>query len=331
MKTILKFKKTVFITIISITAFSCSKNDNAVTETEEIKTILSNVISKEPSLSMVEKALKKTELINRFQTDEQFTFFAPTNEALTTFLTSKGYTIETVPNDFLRNVLLNHIVSGKKLISDLTTGYQKTLAFGSASTSSTLSLYINTASSVKLNGKSNVIIQNVMATNGVIHFVDTVIDLPSISDHLTANANFSELVAAYTNVFVIGPSQPEVVTILSGITSSTIFAPTNQAFSAFNTELINGSNTPNGWSGISMENRVNIVKYHIVSRNVPSLELIVSQSFRSLLSPQFFTIKSSSPLQIIDVSNRISKIIYTDIQCTNGTIHTIDKVLRPML
>jgi uncharacterized surface protein with fasciclin (FAS1) repeats len=325
MKTILKLKKTTFFAFILMTVFSCSKNDDKVTT--DFKN-LSDVVSNEPRLSMVDNALKRTDIMARFQTNDQFTFFAPTNEALTTFLNAKGYTLDTVPNDVLRNILLNHIVLGKKLSTDLNTGYLKSLSIGAASSTSNLSLYIyKTSSSIKLNGRSNVINPDVIASNGVIHFVDTVIDLPTISDQLIANSDFSEFVAAYSNVFVIGPSQPEIVTLLNSTNIKTVFAPTNQAFSVFKTELLN--TYTNGWSDISMDRRVKLVKYHIVSNNFVSSMLSENLAIPSLLLPQFFTIQLSPSIQIKDASNRISRIIFTDIQCANGSIHVLDKVLKP--
>jgi uncharacterized surface protein with fasciclin (FAS1) repeats len=97
-------------------------------------------------------------------------------------------------------------------------------------------MYVNvTASTATLNGVYGVTMADVMASNGVIHFVDAVIGLPTIVTHATANANFTFLVGAFT-----GSGQPAFTTIVAGIEPITVFAPTNAVFTAFNTELAPG-------------------------------------------------------------------------------------------
>ena len=119
----------------------------------------------------------------------------------------------------------------------------------------TLSMYVDITSSVKLNGVANVTIADVIASNGVIHVVDAVIGLPTIVTHALANKNFSSLVSALT-----GAGQPDFVTILSGTGPFTVFAPTNTAFTALNTEL-----APGGIAGVSAANLTKVLQYHVVS------------------------------------------------------------------
>ena len=47
--------------------------------------------------------------------------------------------------------------------------------------------------------------------------------------------------------------------------------------------------------------------------------------------PQKFSILLSGGAKIRDVSNRISTIVATDVQSSNGVIHVLDKVLLPTL
>lgn len=141
------------------------------------------------------------------------------------FLDANGFeSLDNVPVATLTQVLLNHVVSGTNLSTGLTTGYVKTLAKGSASSTNTLIMFINTASGVRLNGVSSVTTADIIANNGVIHVVDAVIGLPTIVTHATANPNFSTLATLLT--------QQQLVETLNGTTSSpfTVFAPLNSAF-----------------------------------------------------------------------------------------------------
>ncbi len=173
----------------------------------------------------------------------------------------------------------------------------------------------------KTNGGATVTIADIPASNGIIHVVDGVIGLPTIVNHAIANKNFTTLVAALT----YNPSSG-FAGILSGKTSSpfTVFAPTNTAFSSFLNET--------GYSGLAAI-PANVLettlKYHVVAgANVLSTSLTNGQIV-STFAGQNFTIGLTGGAKITDANNRISNIIATDVQCSNGVIHVIDKVLLP--
>ena len=174
---------------------------------------------------------------------------------------------------------------------------------------------------VMLNGVAKVTTADVMASNGVIHIVDKVIDLPTIVTHATANPNFTSLVGALT-----GAGQPNFVSILSGTGPFTVFVPTNDAFTALNTEL-----APGGIAGVSAANLTKVLQYHVVSGNILAASLTEGQVVSTLQTPQTFTVQLTGGAKIKDANNRISTIIATDVQCSNGVIHVLNKVLLPIL
>ncbi|MNR40633.1 Fasciclin domain protein [compost metagenome] len=49
----------------------------------------------------------------------------------------------------------------------------------------------------------------------------------------------------------------------------------------------------------------------------------------STFAGQNFTSGLTGGAKITDVSDRVSNIVATDVQCANGIIHVIDKVLLP--
>lgn len=314
MDNLIKIKRLVLLFVTPFLLFSCDDNDNSTTDTS-----IAGIASRNSDLSSLVTALTKTGLTTTLSDPGSFTVFAPTNAAFNTFLSENGYAnLDAVPVNALKEILLNHVISGSFQSSTLTTGYVKTLAKGSASTTNTLSMYINTSSGVKINGVATVSSANILANNGVIHVVDKVIGLPTIVTHATANPNFSSLVNALT-----AEGQPDFVDTLSGNGTFTVFAPTNAAFTSLNSEL-----APGGVAGVSSENLTKVLQYHVVNgANVTSSSLTNGQVVNTLVN-QSFTI-NLTPARITDVNARVSNITAVDVQCSNGIIHVLDKVLLP--
>ena len=183
-------------------------------------------------------------------------------------------------------------------------------------------MYVDLTSGVKLNRVAKVTTADVAASNGVIHVVDAVIGLPTVVTHAAANANFSTLVSVLNR-----EGQPNLVTALSAAGPFTVFAPTNAAFTALNTEL-----APSGIAGVSAANLTKVLQYHVVSGNILSSSLTNGQVVTPILTPsQTFTIQTTSGVKITDARARVSTVMIADVQCSNGVIHAVDKVLLPVL
>ncbi|MRX67286.1 fasciclin domain-containing protein [Flavobacterium resistens] len=322
MKTI-KIKLIAFLALITFVTVSCNNDDDS---SQTPQTIVS-IAQANPNLSSLTAALQKADLATTLKSSGSFTVFAPTNAAFSAFLTANGYAdLNAVPVPILKEILLNHVLSTKVKSTEIATGYVKTLAKGGASTTNNISMYLEKNSGVdinggKTNGGATVTIADIPASNGIIHVVDGVIGLPTIVNHAIANKNFTTLVAALT----YNPSSG-FAGILSGTPSSpfTVFAPTNTAFSSFLTET--------GYSGLAAI-PANVLettlKYHVVAgANVLSSSLTNGQIV-STFAGQNFTIGLTGGAKITDANNRVSNIIATDVQCSNGVIHVIDKVLLP--
>ena len=304
----------------SILSYSCaSKEDETTMETPKS---IYELAAADSDLSSLKAAVDKTGLSATLSGSGTFTVFAPSNAAFSQFLTANGFaSLNDVPNAVLKEVLLNHVLGSKVMASQVTTGYVSTLAKGSASATRNLSMFINTASGVKINGVANVTKTDIGATNGVIHKVDAVIGLPTIVTHAAANPNFTSLVAALTRA-----DQPNFVSILGGTASSpfTVFAPTNTAFTNLLTEL----NLPN-LAAIPGATLTEVLKYHVVAgANVASTG-ITDNMVVTTFQGGTFKLTTTGGVKIIDQKARTSNVIATDVQCSNGIIHVIDKVLLP--
>jgi uncharacterized surface protein with fasciclin (FAS1) repeats len=230
--------------------------------------------------------------------------------------------VQTATRESLRTVLLNHVVMGAKKAADLKTEYLSTLAKVkiSATGQNYLSLFVNTTNGVVLNGEAKVIKADILFSRGVIHIVDKVIPLPSIVTHAKANANFSTLLAVVTS-----PEQAAIATALTtNKTPLTVFAPINAAFDV----ALGEGGFANGATAAQV---TKVLQYHVVGNaNVLAASLKEGQVVTTLLGQQF-TIGLTGGAKIKDQAGNSINIIATDVQCTNGVIHAVDKVLQPAL
>jgi uncharacterized surface protein with fasciclin (FAS1) repeats len=309
-------KKMAFV-CVAITMFSCSDDDNNSNQPQTI----AELASSNPNLSILVQALSRAGLVSTFDSPGDFTVFAPTNDKFEAFLAANGFAdIDAVPLPLLTEVLKNHVVSGSFYSNELTTGYVKTLAKGAASSTNTLSMFIEVGSTVKLNGGATnggatVVAADIEASNGVIHVVDNVIGLPTVVNHAVANPNFTTLVSLVSGA--------GLVPTLSGTAGSpfTVFAPTNTAFTTFETQ------NPGVLASLTSAQVTSVLTYHVVGgANV--LSTVIPTTPITTLESGTFTISGTT---ITDEANRQTGIIAVDVQGSNGVIHVINNVLLPSL
>jgi uncharacterized surface protein with fasciclin (FAS1) repeats len=297
---------------------SCKKDEDDDTDTSKNIVELAQGNSE---LSSLVAAVEKAGLVDALSDESKnYTVFAPTNAAFNAFLSANGFaSLDDVPVDVLTQILLNHVLSTEVKSTEISTGFVKTLAtYGT--TTSNISLYISTASGVKLNGGPMVTTADVEANNGVVHVIDAVIALPVIPTFAVSNPEFSILVQALTR----SDLSANYATVLSGTGPFTAFAPTNAAFAALLTEL--GATSLDDIDAPTLEK---VLTYHVVSGNVLAGSLTEGQTVTTLETGTF-TIGLSGGAKITDENGRISNIIATDVQGANGVIHAIDKVLLPL-
>ena len=239
-----------------------------------------------------------------------FTVFAPTDDAFATFLADNNFAdLSAVPVDVLTQVLLNHVVSGTNLSTDLTTGYVSTLSTAGAG-GNNLSMLVDLSNGVTLNGVSDVTAADNKAINGVVHIVDAVIGLPNIVDHAVANSDLTELVGALTT-----GGNTDFTTLLSDATTDfTVFAPVNSAFTAFTNPNSNDLNA--------------ILSNHVIAG---------AAAFSSGLSNSYVTTAAANAdgdnlSMYINTDDGVtingsSNVAAADIVATNGVIHAVDAVI----
>lgn len=308
---------------------SCSNDDSdtpvsggTVTQTEKDDVV--ELASKTDNLSILVDAVKRAGLVAALQGDGPLTVFAPTNDAFKALLdTDENWnSIDDVPVDLLKKVLLFHVVGAKVKSTDLQEGYASTLATGPDMKN--LSLRIKTTGEIVFNGKAKPVTVDVDASNGVVHIIDNVMLPADIVDLASSNSNFSSLVAALTDK----RHTTNFVEVLKDANAQyTVFAPTNAAFQS----LLDSNAAWNTIADIDITVLDAVLKYHVISgANVQSSQLEDNQEVTTLQG-QKLTVDLTDGAKLETGSNQSVKISATDVQGTNGVIHVVDAVLLPSL
>lgn len=311
-----KLTKIIGIVFLSLSIFSCSSDSDS-------QPTIVDIAADNADFSILVRALQRTNLVNTLDGSGQFTVFAPTNDAFQTFFASLGssVTVENVDANVLKGILLNHVIGSEIKSADIPSStYVSTLSpFSTAANAPTISMFVQkSGGTVTINGGTNnggttVVQADLDASNGVIHVVGDVIKIPTIKNHAIANPNFSTL----TSLLV----DQGLVPTLDGTSGApfTVFAPVNTAFDSATLSL---------YSGLSSSLKTQVLTYHVVGGVNVRSNAIPSGNITTLQG-QSFSITGTS---IDDAGSNVNKnIILTDVQCSNGIVHAIDKVLLPNL
>ena len=250
-------------------------------------------------------AVLQAELLTTLQGPGPFTLFAPTDQAfidanidLADFDTPEG-------KASLANILQYHLISGEVLSGDLTDGMVATAVNGDE-------LTVDLTSGVKIN-EATVTNPDVATSNGVIHVIDKVLMPPVGPLNIPATAANTGI----HNTLVQAITQADLLSTLEGDGPFTVFAPTDQAFSDANIDLV-ALDTPEGKTALT-----EILQYHVVSGSVASSALTDCMEADSITNkPLSFTVDNG-------VMVNDANVILADQQASNGIIHVIDKVLSP--
>ena len=282
-------------------------------------------VSSNSDYSMLLEALQTADsgIVESLDSRGPFTVFAPNNAAFRAFLSANNFDyLSDVPTAMLSQILLNHVIGGNALAASLSTGYD-IKSFSTATPSGAdMSLYINTANGVVINGISTVTTADISVDNGTIHAVDAVIGLPTVVTFAVADPNFSILKTALTRADLTF----DFVGTLSTANGTdpapfTVFAPIDQAFVDLLEELEKDS-----LDDIDEETLNATLKMHAVAgANVLAAGLSDGLTISTLGGD--ITANITGGATLTDANNRVSQIVAVDVQASNGVIHAIDKVL----
>lgn len=240
----------------------------------------------------------------------KFTVFAPTDAAFAAIDIS-GLTVNQ-----LRDVLLYHVISGAEVNAAAATAIAgNTVEMGNGD-----DLALSLSGSELFANLSGISTPNVDASNGIIHVIDTVllppaeISAPSqnIVEIAVTDGNFTKLVAALQATGLD-------TTLTDATAEFTVFAPTDAAFDALQTDL--------GLSDaelLALPNLADILTKHVVAGAVDSVTAF------TLNGVDVTTVNGETVAVAIDsgeFSVDDAKVTAFDIRATNGIIHVIDTVI----
>jgi transforming growth factor-beta-induced protein len=241
------------------------------------------------SFTKLAEALTTAGLVDDLQGEGPFTVFAPTDAAFEK--------LSAAPTgDALTNVLLYHVLQGAVGPADLKEG-------GAAKTLAGSPVLFTLAGGAKINDAS-ITTTNVVAKNGVIHVIDTVIVPPADDIVATAIAagTFTQLANALTSA--------DLVSALQADGPFTVFAPTDEAFGAL-------AEVPTG------DALKNVLLYHVVEGAIGSGDLTAG-AVPTLSTNNSLTIDLTGGVKVNDATVTTANIL-----TKNGIIHVVDKVLVP--
>ncbi|MBV19172.1 MAG: hypothetical protein CMA56_04850, partial [Euryarchaeota archaeon] len=250
-------------------------------------------------------AVIQAELLATLQGPGPFTVFAPTDQAfadagidLADFTTPEGKAA-------LSDILLYHVVSADVPAANVTECLTADAANGQP-------LSFTVAGGVMVND-ANVVLTDVISTNGLIHVIDKVLMPTDTPKDIPRTAQCTGL----HNSLVAGVIQAELLETLQGDGPFTVFAPTDQAFAEAGIDLA-VLNTPEGKATLA-----DILLYHVVEADVPSANVTECMTANAANGqPLAFTV--SGGVMVNDAN-----VTMPDVPTSNGVIHVIDKVLTP--
>lgn len=311
----MKLRKLTLVPIALMGIFilsGCDKDDE--TPQEPTQNVV-QLAQSQPNLSSLVTALTKfPDLVTTLNGAGKFTVFAPTNDAFSALLDEIGQTsIDDVPEPVLKSLLQYHVITTGEVLST-------ELADGNVATANMENIAVTTSGGIRLNGSAQVVTADVMSTNGVVHIIDQVLVPESIGRFVNTvvepayfNKDFTTLTAAVT------AASPSILDTLLSSSNKTLFAPTNDAFTAAGITALPDRATLDA-----------VLAYHLLDSEVmagqlPSSTAPSNDAITTLGGVFYLSNRGSDGVFI----NGRSRVTATDIEADNGVVHVIDRTLLP--
>jgi len=283
---------------------------------------IADVVTNNPNTTLLLAAVVQANLAGTLAGDGPFTVFAPDDTAIQavidTFAAAGATYDQDNDGDFdaddllalpnLGDILGFHVVSGQAIMA------QTIIDAGAGSVTtvegSDLSYQVRDGK-VYIQGGTQVTTPDVMADNGVIHIVDSMVFAPgdfpgNIVERLLIAPGFSSLVGAATTATLGGDP---VANALAADGTMTLFAPHNEAFAALSEAPTGGELT-------------DTLLYHVVPADADAATVLGSNIHPTLLN-------NGAPIAVDADAVTIggAAISTTELTASNGRIHVIDSVI----
>ena len=260
--------------------------------------------------NLLEAAVLEADLAETLSGEGPFTVFAPTDDAFIALAEA----LALAPEDLLAlpelaDILLYHVVGATALSTDLSDGQMVTTLNGAdvTVTINEAGIFINDA---------QVIVADLVATNGVVHVIDAVLTPPVPTNtvvDIIVNSNVHTILEAAV-------LEADLAGALSGEGPFTVFAPTDEAFAALAEAL--GATAADL---LALPELADILLYHVVGATAFSTDLSDGQMVATLNGAEVeVSIECDGSIFIND-----AQVILADIEADNGVVHVLDAVLIP--
>ena len=302
-------KHSVLASIVLATALVAQDQKNLVTvavEAGQFQTLVA--------------AVKAAGLVETLSGKGPFTVFAPTDEAFAKLCKDAIADLLKPENkDKLTSILTYHVVAGEYRAAKVVAAKSLTTVQGSDVT-------VTTGKDVMV-GTAKVLKTDIVASNGIIHVIDSVILPPAAS---TAEASMKGK-TTLPNLVEVAAKAGSFNTLLKAAAGAgladtlanggpfTIFAPNDEAFAKLGKDTIADLLKPE-----NKDKLASILKYHVVSGAVVSKDAVKLSSAKTLLGKEL-------TLKVVDGKLTVdgAQVLAADVSGSNGVIHVVDTVLLP--
>lgn len=180
-----KLIKKIALVAVAFLAFSCSTSETGNKSLGAVS--IAELAKSTPTLTSFAEALDVAGLTSTFESSGNMTVFAPSNEAISSLLSTLGEAslqdLETNQPGLLAKVLKYHVVSDASVLStDLTNGMTVNTLLGQSFTvniDTVLNEVTLTDANTITDGNSYVTARDIQCSNGLVHTIDSVL-LPNL-------------------------------------------------------------------------------------------------------------------------------------------------------
>lgn len=238
-----------------------------------------------------------------------FTVLAPTDEAFAALgQPTLDFLLDPANQATLAGILTYHVVPGRLAAGDALTNEIAGSLQGRAV------LFASPNGEARVNG-ATIRAVNIPCTNGVVHVIDAVLELPDPIATVATDLGFSTLVSAL------------VATNLASTFADpaagpfTVFAPTNAAFAALPAGLLNQLLQP-----VNLPVLAQILRYHVVAGNATArdVEGAIAAGLTTLQGATVGVTHAQAGLRVDGQPVSVANVL-----AANGIVHAIDGVLVP--
>lgn len=249
-------------------------------------------------------AAQAADLVETLTGKGPLTLFAPTDEAFAKLPESTLKDLLKPENKWkLQAILTYHVLPGKVLAKDVLQLKSANTVFGQD-----VAVNINSGK-VRINN-ANVLQTDILASNGVVHAIDSVLLPKDIIDLANSTGMFETLIAAI--------DAADLTATLKNDGPFTVFAPTDEAFVKLPAGTIENLLRPENKGKLQEILTHHVVPGRVLAKDVMKLKSVGTVSGKNL------TISSASAVKINGAN-----LVRTDVIALNGVIHVIDSVLLP--